>query len=104
MRKANIYNNGDLAGKLVEHTFQKGYRFTYDNDYKGPPISLTMPQTAKMYLFESFPPVFEGLLPDGIQREMIIRRSKLERGDLYGLLLAVGGDMVGSITAGESYE
>ncbi len=98
MRKARVYNFGIYAGELVEVEKGKSYRFEYDGAYNGTPVSLSMPASQKVYEFDRFPPFFEGLLPEGMQLEALIRQTKTDRGDLFSQLLIVGGDLVGSVT------
>ena len=101
MRKAEIYQQAALAGILQE--FEGGrWRFTYADGYAGEPVSLTMPLAQPVYEFEQFPPVFEGLLPEGIQLEAMLRRYKLDRADLFGQLIVAGQDLVGSLTVKET--
>lgn len=101
MRKANVYFLGELAGVIEEVEKNKRYKFVYENDYTGNPISLTMPVIKSEYLFESFPPFFDGLLPEGIMLEGLVRRLKIDSDDLFGQLMAVGHDMVGAVTVEE---
>jgi len=49
----------------------------------------------------SFPPVFEGLLPEGAQLEALLRRYKIDKQDMFQQLLIVGEDVVGSLTIRE---
>jgi serine/threonine-protein kinase HipA len=73
MRKASVSVNGIKAGILQE--LQGGaYQFTYFDVYLGPPVSLTMPITNRVYHFELFPPFFEGLLPEGMMLEALLRK------------------------------
>ncbi|NQY75366.1 MAG: HipA N-terminal domain-containing protein [Candidatus Margulisbacteria bacterium] len=102
MKIAHVYFNGNLAGHLKERVPKKQYEFTYIETYSGPPISLTLPLEKKSYQFEKFPSFFEGLLPEGIQLEYLLRTLKIDRDDYYGQLLAVGEDTVGSVTVFES--
>jgi serine/threonine-protein kinase HipA len=95
--RARIFQHGVFAG-ILEAQGKGLYRFTYDPDYAGPAISFAMPLALKQYEFDSFPPLFEGLLPEGLQLEALLRINKLDRDDLMGQLLAVGGDVVGSLT------
>src|SRR5271155_537921 len=60
MRKANVFVNGLLAGQLQEIEPGKQYRFTYEEDYTGPHVSLTMQTTQSVYTFDRFPPFFKG--------------------------------------------
>lgn len=98
MKRAKVFVNGILAGELQEIERGKKYRFAYLEDYKGPSVSLEMPLTKLAYDYDKFPPFFEGLLPEGIMLEGLLRQSKLDRNDLMGQLIAVGGDLVGNVT------
>ena len=98
MRQARVRMHGIIAGVLQESDDGKSYVFAYNPDYSGPPISLTMPVTAKPYTFGDFPPFFDGLLPEGPQLEALLRAAKLDRHDRLGQLLTVGADLVGAAT------
>ncbi len=100
MKKARIQVHGVEAG-LLEMIDKNNYQFTYLPDYQGPPVSLTMPLTKKIYVFSQFPPFFEGLLPEGILLEALLRQAKLDKNDLFGQLLKVGKDVVGCVTIEE---
>ena len=102
MRKADVYNFGIIAGQLEELEKGKTYKFIYFEDYNGPAISLSMPLNNKEYLFDSFPPFFEGLLPEGIQLEGLVRKAKLGKNDFMGQLVITGADLVGSVTVVEA--
>ena len=97
MRKAAIYQQGTLAG-LLEELENGRWRFTYSENYAGEPVSLTMPVSQTIHEFDRFPAPFEGLLPEGIQLEAMLRRFKLDRADLFGQLVVGGQDLVGSLT------
>jgi serine/threonine-protein kinase HipA len=99
MRKARIKIHNVKAGILTESQTQ--YFFQYDLDYRGPPISLTMPVRLEAYGFESCPPFFDGLLPEGIQLEGLLKRYKIDNNDYFSQLLATGQDMVGAVTIEE---
>lgn len=98
MRKANIFIHDRLAGTLLEQTNPRLYLFHYLPDYEGVPVSLTMPTSVKKYTFENFPPFFEGLLPEGIMLEGLIRRLKIDRNDYFSQLLVTGADLVGAVS------
>lgn len=101
MRKAEIYNFGIYAGDLIEDERGKKYRFRYADEYSGPPVSLTLPAVVKEYEFDIFPPFFEGLLPEGVQLEALLRKAKIDRNDYFSILLITGKDLVGSVTVQE---
>lgn len=101
MRSAKILVNGLEAGILTELEFGKKFRFGYINGYSGTPVSLTMPLSQPVYEFDSFPPFFEGLLPEGYQLDGLLKFGKLDRNDLFSQLVAVGDDLVGNVTVKE---
>ncbi len=97
MRQARILQHGVPTG-LLRELDDGTYEFVYLEDYRGPPVSLTMPLTAGSYRFASFPPFFEGLLPEGYLLHALLRKAKLDARDYFGQLLCVGADLVGSVT------
>ncbi|MEC3965724.1 HipA N-terminal domain-containing protein [Flagellimonas halotolerans] len=97
MRKAVVYTHGKRAGVLTEVS-PREYRFTNDDDYNGQAISLTMPVGQKKFSFDGFPPFFEGLLPEGIMLEGLLRISKIDHKDYFSQLMATGADLVGAVT------
>lgn len=98
MKKAHVYVNDALAGELCEIEKGSKYLFRYFDAYNGPSVSLTMPTTQKTYTFAQFPPFFEGLLPEGMMLEALLRQTKIDRADLLSQLIHVGGDLVGNVT------
>lgn len=101
MRKAKVFNFGICAGELTEIEKEKKYQFIYADDYNGSPISLALPIIQKEYVFDEFPPFFEGLLPEGIQLDALLRLTKIDRNDFFSILLITGKDLVGSVTLEE---
>lgn len=102
-RRAAVSQAGQLAGYL-EGWRDDTWSFVYLDDYQGAPVSLTMPIQVEPYRFTGFPPVFEGLLPEGPQLESLLRLHKIDRGDLFRQLVTVGADMVGSLIVNEVTE
>lgn len=100
MRKAEVYQQEMLAG-ILEETKQNHYRFTYAPGYRGQPISLALPVREAPYDFDRFPPVFEGLLPEGLPLDAMLRQYKIDKKDLFKQLVTVGEDVVGSLTIKE---
>ena len=96
MKSALILQQGVQAG-VLEAREGGAYRFIYDPAYRGEPVSLTMSVNQPVWDFPGFPSPFEGLLPEGAQLEALLRRRKLDRSDLFGQLIAVGEDVVGSL-------
>jgi serine/threonine-protein kinase HipA len=104
MRKAKIFVRGIEAGTLTELIQGKDYVFEYLNEYDGTEISRTMPKNIKIYKFDRFPPFFDGLLPEGIQLEGLLKIRKIDKYDLLSQLIAVGEDLVGVVTVKEIIE
>jgi len=98
MRKADVFMQGKPAGVLEEIEKGKSYRFVYLDDYAGPPVSLTMPVRERSFDFDRFPPFFDGLLPEGVLLDALLKRRKIDRHDYFSQIVAVGGDLVGAVT------
>ncbi len=97
MRKAIVYVHTDRAGVLTEISPTE-YYFEYDDNYKGDSVSLTMPTSQRKYSYNSFPPFFDGLLPEGFILEGLLKDTSIAPNDYFSQLLAVGGNMVGAVT------
>jgi len=100
MRKALVKIHDTRAGILTEEN-AASYVFEYDPAYAGSPVSLTMPVRAEPYRFDHFPPFFDGLLPEGILLEGLLKNQKLDKSDFFGQLLITGQDLVGAVTVEE---
>lgn len=98
MRKAEVFVHGIHAGDLEELVQGKSYRFCYLKDYNGPPVSLTMPVKSREFLFKHFPPFFDGVLPEGILLEGLLKQKKIDKYDYFSQLVAVGCDLVGAVS------
>jgi len=101
MRKVKVYVKGKEAGTLTEVVRGKEYLFEYLDGYDGLEVSRTMPLKEKVYDFDRFPPFFDGLLPEGVQLEGLLKLKKIDKHDYFSQLIAVGGDMVGAVTVKE---
>ena len=104
MRKAKVYVKGIEAGILAEFVQGKEYVFEYLDGYDGLEVSRTMPKNIRVYRFGIFPPFFDGLLPEGIQLEGLLKIRKIDKHDYFSQLIAVGEDMVGVVTVKEVAE
>ena len=104
MRKAKVYVKGIEVGTLTELKQGKEFVFEYLDGYDGLEVSRTMPTKEKVYKFDRFPPFFDGLLPEGIQLEGLLKIKKIDKHDYFSQLIAVGEDMVGVVTVKEVAE
>lgn len=101
MRKASIFLHGHHVGFLEEKEYLKQYTFTYNEDYDSDPISVILPVRKIPFEFDRFPPFFDGLLPEGVLLEGLLKQRKLDRNDYFSQLIAIGNDTVGAVTIEE---
>lgn len=97
-RKADIYFKDREAGVLEEH--EKGFRFTYNKEFKksGIPISVSLPVTVETYESRELFSFFVGLLPEGWYLDIVSATLKIDKNDKFGLLLATCGDTPGAVS------
>ncbi len=108
MPKAEIYNNGVLAG-ILEKKGPTEYSFVCDTVYweetSLPAISLTFPKKRQTYESQTLFSFFAGLLAEGINKEIQCRLLKIdEQDDFTRLLKTAGEDTIGAITVKEIQE
>lgn len=102
MRAAEVFVNGQLAGKLTESD-QGDYTFAYTrewfDDASKPAVSLTLPKRKRTYHATILFPFFFNLLSEGVNRRLQSRALQIDENDHFGLLLATAqDDTVGAIT------
>ena len=95
-RAVNIYMYDKLAGLLVES--ENGYAFSYDEHYKGKPISLSMPISNNSFASEQLHPFFKSLAPEGWLKKRFSEIQQIDERDLLGFLIENGKDLLGAIT------
>jgi HipA-like protein len=102
MRKAEVYNNGILAGVLTEED-RNQYVFRYDDAYYADAnrkaISLTLPKSQQEYHSEYLFPFFSNMVAEGINLSIQGRYLKIDERDILRLLGATAGsDTIGTVT------
>lgn len=100
MRKAKVNMYENEAGILLEYS-RTHYAFQYLPNYHGDPISLTMPVKEEPYIYDKFPPFFEGLLPEGYNKNQLLSLRKIDERDYFSILMYIGQDVVGATTISE---
>ena len=84
MRKAEIYNNGILAGVLTE-TDEGRYLFRYDDaflaDERQTAISLSFPKREKEFESDTLFPFFYNMLAEGANKAYQCRTLKIDEED-----------------------
>ncbi|MCO5296456.1 MAG: HipA domain-containing protein [Fimbriimonadaceae bacterium] len=97
-----VYKDDRLAGRL-ERT-DRGSRFVYDPEYLasgGGPIARHLGvarepiETVGVANLHSY---FAGLLPEGVMLDIVQRRIRASRDDLFSILAATGSDAIGDVT------
>jgi len=96
MKKTEIRIDNIRAGILSEES--DGFVFVYDEGYTGESVSVSMPVQTEPYRYASFPPFFDGLLPEGMLLDALLRVAKLDRYDYLAQLIEVGADVIGNAT------
>ena len=103
MKKAKIYYQNQLAGRLVED--ENGFTFVYDTDYlqfpTARPVSLTLPLRSEAYKSEVLFPFFDGLIPEGWLLNIAKVHWKIDLRDRMALLLACCQDCIGAVSVVE---
>jgi len=101
MRKAKVLLNDELAG-ILEET-ENGFRFAYDGAFKNKsiPISASLPIKDSPFESKTMFPFFEGLMPEGWYLDIISEKYKIDKKDLFGIMLATFADTIGAVTLEE---
>lgn len=97
-RKAMVMFHNVRAGLLEETGW--GYRFTYGPEFiaKNIPISFSLPVNGSPFESKQLFPFFMGLLPEGWYLEIVVTRLKIDKNDVFGILLATCKDTVGAVS------
>jgi HipA-like protein len=101
MRSGQVFYKNELAGTLTQLD-NGSFLFQYDqqwlNDSSKPSISLTMPKNKLEFQSSALFPFFFNLIPEGVNKQLICRKKRIDRDDYFGLLLEVaGGDTIGAV-------
>ncbi len=99
LRNAQVFYNGDLAGYISET--KDGYTFGYNKEFlkKNIPISISLPPREEAYESKELFSFFRGLLPEGWYLDIVTATQKVDREDLFGLLLCTTNvDTIGAVT------
>lgn len=103
MKKAKIYFQDMLAGRLVED--ENGFTFSYDMDYlQNPaarPVSMTLPLRVEAYNSDVLFAFFDGLIPEGWLLNIAQEHWKIDLRDRMALLLACCQDCIGAVSVVE---
>lgn len=102
MRKAKVLFKGEEAGVLTQQddgSFLFQYNGRWAADSGKPAISLTLPKTENAYHSQFLFPFFYNMLPEGFNKQIVCRRSRIDQSDDFGLLMtAAANDTIGAVT------
>lgn len=96
IHKLNVFVGERLAGKLQREG--DSFAFEYESSYEGPPAFLGWDKAQPRREWNSFPAAFDSLLPEGVLLDQLLVKHKLDRGDKWGQLIAVGLDLTGFVS------
>jgi serine/threonine-protein kinase HipA len=99
IRRARVFYNEDLAGYISET--KDGYIFQYNKEFlkKNTPVSASLPIREEPYESKQLFHFFRGLLPEGWYLDIVTATQKVDREDLFGLLLCTTNvDTIGAVT------
>jgi len=96
MNRLRVFVGDQLSGHLIRDA--QNHRFHYLPGYSGPPVFLGWDPAQQVREWDTFPPSFDGLLPEGVLLDQLLAKHKLDRADKWGQLAAVGEDLTGFIT------
>jgi serine/threonine-protein kinase HipA len=103
-RQGHVFANGELAGMLTQYKDANGtdsYSFEYNTEYINQgrcPIGYHFALSSTPYKHDVLHPFFTNLISEGWVRVFQANRSRLDKRDDFGLLLANGGDLIGAIS------
>lgn len=100
--KAAVYVHGVLAG-VLERTRDRGYLFRYEDGYfaeaSKPAVSLTLPKTRQVHVSAHLFAFFQGLLAEGVNKDIQCRLLNIDaRDDFRRLIATAGEDTIGAVT------
>ena len=98
MRQCKVYVH-DLEAGILQETDAKEYVFTYDENYHGEPVCLSMPVGTKPYRSTHLFPYFFNMLSEGANRQTQSLLLHIDENDDFGILLATAQhDTIGAVT------
>ena len=100
-RSLSVWWDGAIAGTLglnKDGAMSFVYAPGWLADPTRSPISLSLPKREQRFGTRECRPFFAGLLPEDAQLEGVARALGISKGNDFGLLEALGGDVAGALT------
>ena len=100
-RSLTVWWDGVVAGSLALDR-HGAMRFAYDGawvaDPDRPPVSFSLPKRPESYSTRLCTPFFEGLLPEGTQRDAVAAALGVSSANTFRLLAGLGEEVAGALT------
>lgn len=98
MRQCKVLVHNIEAG-ILQETDDRRYVFTYNEDYKGDPVCISMPVRKDPYVSDSLFPYFFNMLSEGANRQLQSQLLHIDEHDDFGIMLATAQfDTIGAVT------
>ena len=101
MRTLTVWWEGAVVGSLTADR-HGAMRFAYDGDWladpAAPALSCSLPRRPEPFPPRRCRPFFEGLLPEGAQRDAVAGALGVSRANEFRLLERLGGEVAGALT------
>lgn len=99
-KRLRVWFEDRLVGTLSQD-LQGDLGFAYDaawlSDPEAPEISMSLPKRVEPYPHKACQPFFDGLLPEGGQRQAVAKALGVSERNPYALLHELGGDVAGAL-------
>ena len=100
MRSLTIWWEGVVVGALTTNR-HGAMRFAYDGNWladpAAPALSVSLPKRPEPFPSRQCRPFFEGLLPEGAQRDAVAAALGVSRANEFRLLEQLGGEVAGAL-------
>lgn len=100
-RSLTVWWAGTTVGRLALDP-HRAMRFTYDGgwieDESAPPISFSLPRRPESFSARLCLPFFEGLLPEGAQRDAVAVALGVSPTNTFRILAGLGAELAGALT------
>lgn len=101
IRSLTVWWGRDIVGSLALDPYG-AMRFTYDGGWientSAPPISFSLPKQPQSFSPRLCVPFFEGLLPEGTQRDGAAAALGVSSSNTFQLLVGLGAEVAGALT------
>ncbi len=93
---------GRRVAGVLELDRRGAMRFAYDDgwlaDQAAPALSLSLPKQSRSFPSAQCAPFFEGLLPEGAERDAVARALGVSPENVFGILAGIGGEVAGAVS------